>query len=118
MQDDQDKSDQQKARGGHARAEAMTPEQRTESARKAALARWAKVEEDAEDVSGSDDTIEIIPPGITLPIARWRGAMNIVGLEVPCYVLDNGEKIIGRTSATELLTGIKGGGSPREIHRR
>ncbi len=46
-----------------------------------------------------------------MPVARWRGALNIVGLEVPCYVLDNGEKIIGRTSATELLTGIKGGGA-------
>ena len=46
-----------------------------------------------------------------MPIARWRGTLNIVGLEVPCYVLDNGQKIIGRTSATELLTGIKGGGA-------
>jgi hypothetical protein len=59
----------------------------------------------------TDDFLEIIPPGMTLPIARWRGNLNIVGLEVPCYVLDNGEKIIGRTSATELLTGIKGGGA-------
>jgi hypothetical protein len=46
-----------------------------------------------------------------MPIARWRGTLNIVGLEVPCYVLDDGQKIIGRTSATELLTGIKGGGA-------
>ena len=30
---------------------------------------------------------------------------------MPCYVLDDGQKIIGRTSATELLTGIKGGGA-------
>jgi len=44
-------------------------------------------------------------------LARWRGNLNIVGLEVPCYVLDTGEKVIGRTSATELLTGIKGGGA-------
>ena len=29
-------------KGGHARAAAMTPEQRSESARKAVLARWAK----------------------------------------------------------------------------
>jgi hypothetical protein len=31
------------ALGGHARASNMTPEQRTESARSAVLARWAKV---------------------------------------------------------------------------
>ena len=49
-----------------------------------------------------------------MPIARWRGMLNIVELEVPCYVLDDGQKIIGRTSATELLTGIKGGGAPEK----
>lgn len=46
-----------------------------------------------------------------LPIAHWRGKLNLLGVDVPCYVLSDGQKIIGRTSATELLTGIKGGGS-------
>jgi hypothetical protein len=45
-----------------------------------------------------------------MPIARWRGTLNIVGIEVPCYVLDNGMKLIGRVSATEVLSRIKGGG--------
>jgi len=31
-------------------------------------------------------------------------------MEIPCYVLDNGQRVIGRTSATEMLSGIKGGG--------
>lgn len=97
------------SRGGRARAEALTPEERSESARKAALARWARQE--ADPGSGDDIPEEILAPVADMPVARWRGALNIVGLEVPCYVLDNGEKIIGRTSATELLTGIKGGGA-------
>ena len=46
-----------------------------------------------------------------MPIARWRGVLNLVGVDVPCYVLEDGQKIIGRTSATEVLTGIKGGGA-------
>jgi hypothetical protein len=46
-----------------------------------------------------------------LPVAHWRGTLNLVGVDVPCYVLDTGQKIIGRTSATEVLTGIKGGGA-------
>lgn len=33
--------------GGRARAANMTPEERSESARKAVLARWAKAKEDA-----------------------------------------------------------------------
>ena len=96
------------SRGGHARAEALTPEERSESARKAALARWSK--DEADDIT-EDTQEEVLAPVADMPIARWRGALNIVGLEVPCYVLDTGEKIIGRTSATELLTGIKGGGA-------
>lgn len=98
------------ARGGYARAEALTPEERSESARKAALARWSK---DEVELRGTEDNAdeEVLEPVPEMPIARWRGSLNIVGLEVPCYVLDSGEKIIGRTSATELLTGIRGGGA-------
>ena len=32
-------------------------------------------------------------------------------MDIPCYVLSDGQRVIGRTSATELLTGIKGGGA-------
>jgi hypothetical protein len=31
-------------------------------------------------------------------------------IEIPCYVLNNGMKLIGRVSATEVSSGIKGGG--------
>jgi len=35
-------------KGGHARAAAMTPEERSEAARKAVMARWAKVRQKAK----------------------------------------------------------------------
>lgn len=97
-----------RAKGGFARAGALTPEERAESARRAAQARWSKplVEPDPDEPTETD-----LVPEPTMPIARHRGMLNIVGLEVPCYVLDSGDKIIGRTSATELLTGIRGGGA-------
>jgi hypothetical protein len=109
----EDDRDEGRAKGGHARAAALTPEERSESARKAAAARWAKPEstsvgDDEFEAEGHEEVLDPIP---AMPIARWRGTLNIVGLEVPCYVLDDGQKIIGRTSATELLTGIKGGGA-------
>ncbi|WPP03742.1 P63C domain-containing protein [Methylocella tundrae] len=105
-----------RAKGGHARAASLSAEERSESARKAAAARWAKPELPAT-IDGDDTELEafgpeeLLEPIPAMPIARWRGSLNIVGLEVPCYVLDDGQKIIGRTSATELLTGIKGGGA-------
>jgi len=110
MPDDSVEKNAGKARGGFARAEALSPEERAESARRAAQARWSKAEDEPqpEDALTED---EVLLPEPAMPIARWRGMLNIVGIDVPCYVLDTGEKIIGRTSATELLTGIKGGGA-------
>lgn len=99
-----------KAKGGRARAESLSPEARIEIAKKAATARWSKPKIKSDN-HRSDDEDETLSPDSKMPIARWRGSLNIVGIDVPCYVLDNGQKIIGRTSATELLTGIKGGGA-------
>lgn len=98
------------AKGGNARKEALSSSERVEIAKKAAAARWAKPVNDSDEIA-EEGPEEVLEPAAAMPIARWRGTLNIVGLDVPCYVLDNGQKIIGRTSATELLTGIKGGGA-------
>lgn len=89
------------SKGGIARRENMSPERRRESARKAVQARWAKAKGTNASASGTAN----------LPVAKHRGFLNLVGMEIPCYVLDNGQRVIGRTSATEMLTGIKGGGA-------
>ena len=88
------------AKGGIARRDAMTPEQRSAVARKAVRARWARAK---------GQQAEVLPPS-DVPLAKHRGFLNLLGMEIPCYVLDNGQRVIGRTSATEMLTGIKGGG--------
>lgn len=88
------------AKGGRARREAMSPERRSESARKAVQARWARTK----------GRVEVLPVVGDIPVATHRGFLNLMGAEIPCYVLNNGQKVIGRTSATEMLTGIKGGG--------
>jgi hypothetical protein len=92
------------SQGGKARAEKMTPAQRSENAKKAALARWSK-EQDEED-SGE---LEILTRE-DLPLAKYKGTLPLMDLEIPCYVLDTGQRVIGRTAMTEMLTGIKGGG--------
>jgi hypothetical protein len=107
--------DETKAKGGRARAEALTPEERSEIARKAASARWEAVAEELDETVAQDE--EILAPTDSMPVAVWRGNLNIVGVELPCYVLDNGVRVIGRTSAAELLSGIKGGGA-LEIYLR
>lgn len=44
-----------------------------------------------------------------LPVARWAGELSVGN--VPCYVLDDGRRVISRTGATDVLTGRKGGGN-------
>lgn len=89
------------AKGGLARRANMSPEQRRAAARKAVQVRWARAR---------GESAETRPAGI-LPTAKHRGFLNLMGVDMPCYVLDTGQRVIGRTSATEMLTGIKGGGA-------
>lgn len=100
------------SRGGAARARTLSPERRKEISKAASDARWKPPTHIADLTQPElEDVDETLEPSPELPIARWRGMLNLVGVDVPCYVLDDGQKIIGRTSATEVLSGIKGGGA-------
>jgi len=61
----------QKAKGGHARAAALSREARIEIATKAAVARWAA----------------------GLPKATHAGELPIAGVVLSCYVLENGDRV-------------------------
>lgn len=85
------------SKGGIARAKKLSPERRREIARNANKARQIKQKE-RESNSGD------------LPTAKWWGVLNLANNEIPCYVLDDGQRVISRVAATELLSGIKKGG--------
>jgi P63C domain len=92
------------SKGGVARAQKMTAEQRKEIAQKAAEARWGKAQ-------GDQDYLELeAVDGQDLPEAKFKGTLPLMDIEIPCYVLETGQRVIGRTAMTEMLTGIKGGG--------
>lgn len=48
-----------------------------------------------------------------LPVAMFFGDLTVTGdgAKVPCYVLDDGRRVISRTGATDMLTDGKGGGN-------
>ena len=87
------------AKGGRARARKLTPEKRSEIAKRAVNARWAKVKLAQAEEEG------LRPEG--LPSARYRGTLRLLDREIPCYVLDDEQRVIGRLAATEMLTGIR-----------
>jgi hypothetical protein len=45
------------------------------------------------------------------PVARWPGTLPVAEQELPCFVLDDGRRVITRTGALNFLTGGKGGGN-------
>ena len=71
------------AKGGEARAEALSPETRQEIARYAAQQRWG-------ERSG-------------LPKATHEGTLKIGNSEIPCYVLENGERILSTRGIMKSL---------------
>jgi hypothetical protein len=54
----------------------------------------------------------LVLPSQEVPFAQYKGDLDMMGtgLEMSCYVLSTGQRVIGRTSTTEMLTGVKGGG--------
>jgi len=79
-----------KAKGGKARAEKLTPQIRREIAIKAATERWN-------------------PEKKVLPKAEYRGFLKIADMKIPCFVLDDGRRVISGRGITAAI-GMKGRG--------
>jgi hypothetical protein len=86
------------SKGGKARAERLSPEERVQSARVAALRRWDP--DLPKAVSGGDNT----------PI-------RIAGIEVPCYVLDDDRRVISTSGMLDTLQIARGGSMVRGMNR-
>jgi hypothetical protein len=71
--------------GGKARAEAMTEEDRKESARRAAEARWAKAGK------------------APIPRATHTGDLTIGDITIPCCVLDDGTRLLTQRGFQEAM---------------
>jgi hypothetical protein len=80
-------------------------------------ARWQTVllklaRENGIDLSAADFVLvpEVAKRATGTPVAEWSGNLGIGGSELPCYVLNDGRRVISRTGATSILAGKKGGG--------
>ena len=60
--------------------------------------------------SADADAVGLVEGDNDLPEAKHRGYLNFGELAIPVYVLSDGQRVVGRTSITEMLTGIKGNG--------
>lgn len=82
------------AKGGKARAERLTPEQRSEMARRAVQVRWEKAEMEGEAVT-----------------APHNGTIKIGELEIPCSVLADGTRLLSERGVAKALGLARSGGT-------
>lgn len=74
------------AKGGRARAKAMTPKERSDAAKKAVEARWSKAGKGKDAV-----------------IAPHNGVIRIGTLEIPCSVLEDGTRVLHERGIMKAL---------------
>jgi P63C domain len=88
-------------KGGKARAAKLTPEQRSEIAKKGAQTRWANQKETRirEVLCGSEDQ-----------------PLRIHGIEIPCYVLDDDTRVITHRGLQRSLGMAESGGAQRMVN--
>jgi hypothetical protein len=72
--------------GGKARADKLSPEERSESARTAALAKWDKI--------GARGP---------MPKATHEGILRIGNVEISCAVLEDGQRVLSQAEFLEAL---------------
>jgi len=87
-------NDTPQSKGGKARAELLAPEERSRIARTAAQSRWENSPPKA--ISGAADR----------PI-------RIADIQVPCYVLDDGRRVITMGGMVDTLNIARGGSMKR-----
>ena len=89
-------TDTPQSKGGRARADNLTREERREIARLGAQARWGGLRE--------DDDIE-------LPKATHQGKMIVGSLTLDCYVLEDGRRVFHKRGMARALNMKSGGGN-------
>lgn len=88
--------DTPQSKGGKARAHSLSPLERKQIAAQGAMARWTR------DAAPQDGEIQ-------LPVATHQGKMALGGLELDCYVLEDGRRVFHKRGMAKAL-GMKSGG--------
>lgn len=81
-----------RAKGGKARADKLTPDQRSEIAKKGATARWS-----GETKQKTNTQLSALEQR-GLPKAMYWGVLPIGDMQLDCVVLDNGMRVLTATS--------------------
>jgi hypothetical protein len=99
------------SKGGQARMQSLSKEERQKLASAGAKARWRRRNMPGDNANQEYSPIVLSTENTALPKAKWPGNLTIGDVEIPVYVLDDRRRIVSRTGATTVLTVGKGGGN-------
>lgn len=95
------------AKGGRARANVLTAEERREIAQRASRARWEKAGKvvAANVAEPKQVAEEPVPPGETAPFSMYRGMLDLGNITLECHVLNDGRRVL---SSREVVRALRG----------
>jgi len=106
------------AKGGRARANVLTPEERSEIASKAAQDRWKRERAKKGEVPPPPDppvSQEVAPAGDDLPFSAFPGTLMMGALELECHVLNDGRRVLAGGEIVRALRGTRS--KPASVQR-
>jgi hypothetical protein len=102
------------SKGGRARANVLTPQERREIAQQAVRTRWLKAgklkqvedTEDRVDERAKEDEETQQPP-----FSMFRGALKMGDLELECHVLNDGRRVLTQREVVRAISGGRESGN-------
>jgi hypothetical protein len=110
-------------KGGRARASVLTPQERSQIARRAVLARWRKAgksqigPDDLEEKATTEDAAPSRPASEE-PYSMLRGTLQIGDVSFECHVLNDGRRVLTQREVVRVLSsGRESGNLTRYLQR-
>jgi hypothetical protein len=93
------------SKGGHARANVLTREERRDIARQAVAARWARAGKTVTfEVKPDPELIPDKPSTDGLPFSMLRGTLQIGNVQLECHVLSDTRRVLTQREVVRVIT--------------
>jgi hypothetical protein len=93
------------AKGGRARANVLTAEERREIARRAVQARWRKAGKEPAPESAEEPEVKPVESKPEMTYSMFTGSLTLGSITLDCHVLSNGRRVLSQGQVVRVLTG-------------